>query len=71
MRNILMWSGIVIAIVMIISTTMQETKSAPNTNYGTNNAAFKPKGKEAILNNITKISGFLLFLNAILLLRIQ
>lgn len=71
MREALMWSGIVIAIVLIISTTMQETKSAPATNYGNTNAAFKPKGKEAVLGNITKIFGFLLFLNAILLLRFQ
>ena len=71
MRNILMWSGIIIAIVLIISVTMQETKNAPIPSYGKNNIQFKSKGKEAILGKITKISGFLLFLNTILLLRIQ
>lgn len=71
MRDILMWSGIVIAIILIISVTMQETKNAPIPSYGKTNSYFKPKGKEVILGNITKISGFLLFLNAILLLRIQ
>ena len=65
MRDILMWSGIIIAVVLIISTTLQETKTAPTPSYGGTNNHFKPKGKEAVLNNITKISGFLLFINAI------
>lgn len=71
MRDILMWSEIVIAIILIISTTMQETKTAPIPSYGKSQSYFKPRGKEAILGNITKISGFLLFLNAILLLRVR
>lgn len=70
MRNILMWSGIIIAVILIISTVLQETKNAPVPNYGGSNNHFKPRGKEAFLNNVTKISGFLLFVNAILLLRI-
>ena len=70
MRNILMWSGIIIAVILIISTVLQETKNAPVPSCGGSNNHFKPRGKEAFLNNVTKISGFLLFVNAILLLRI-
>ena len=69
MTNILTWSGIIIAIALIICTVMQETKNAPVPNYGGNNK-FKQKGKEAVLNNLTKIFGILLFINAILLLRL-
>lgn len=70
MRNALMVSGIIIAFVLIISTVLQETKNAPIPNYGENSNSFKPKGKQAFLNNLTKVFGALLFINAILLLRI-
>ena len=71
MTNVLTWSGIIIAIALIICTVMQETKNAPVPNYGgNNNNKFKQKGKEAILNNLTKIIGMLLLINAILLLRV-
>lgn len=69
MYNILTWSEIVIAIALIICTFLQETKNAPLPNYGGNNK-YKQKGKEAALNNLTKVFGFLLFANAILLLAI-
>lgn len=71
MYNILTWSGIIIAIALIICTVLQETKNTPIPNYGgNNNNKLKQKGKEAVLNNLTKIFGTLLFVNAILLLRI-
>ena len=70
-NTILTWTGIVIAVALIICTVMQETKTAPVANYGgNNNNKFKKKGKEAILNNLTKVFGILLFANAILLLRL-
>ena len=70
-NTILTWSGIVIAIALIICTTMQETKNAPVPSYGgNNNNKFKQKGKEAVLNNLTKVFGILLFVNTILLLRV-
>lgn len=70
MKDLLMWSSIVVSIILIISVFLQDTKSTPTPDYGHNNKNFKPKGKEAVLNNITKISGTLLFINAILLLRV-
>lgn len=70
MNNILTWLGIIISIALIICTIMQETKTAPIPNYGGNNNKYKQKGKEAILNNLTKILGILLFINTIMLLRL-
>lgn len=71
MKDLLMWSSIIIAVTLIISVFLQDTKTSPAPNCGNNNKNFKPKGKEAVLNNLTKISGVLLFVNAILLLRIM
>lgn len=71
MKDLLMWSSIIIAVTLIISVFLQDTKTSPAPDYGNNNKNFKQKGKEAVLNNITKISGVLLFVNAILLLRIM
>jgi protein translocase SecG subunit len=71
MWNVLVWSEIVIAVIMIFVTLFQESKSTPLATYGGNREALKPKGKEAVLNNLTKVFGVLLFINAILLLKIQ
>jgi protein translocase SecG subunit len=71
MWNVLVWSEIIIALVVIFSALFQESKSTPIATYAGNREALKPKGKEAILNNLTKIFGTLLFINAILLLKVQ
>lgn len=67
MQNILSWIQIVTCVILIISVLFQDSKSNNQSLYGVNNQKyFKPKGKEAILNNITKISGFTLFLVSII-----
>lgn len=62
MQNFLMWAQIITCIILIMSILFQDTKGAPQTSYGGNNQAyFKPRGKEAFLNNLTKVSGISLF----------
>lgn len=67
MQNLLTWIQIIICIILIISVLLQDTKNAPQMSYGNNNQTyFKPRGKEAFLNNITKISGISLFVVSVL-----
>ena len=51
----------------------QDTKSAVPSQYGGegNQSYFKPKGKEAFLGRVTKISAILFFLNAIAMLLLK
>ncbi len=73
MANVLMGLQIVLAIVLIGSILPQDSKSAVPTQYGGegSQAYFKPKGKEAFLGRLTKISSVLFFLNAIALLLVK
>lgn len=71
MRETLIWIEIIIAIVLTISVLFQESKTSPTPSYGNLNHKFKPRGKEAFFNNLTKISGALFLLNAILILKFK
>ena len=64
---------IVLAIVLILSIMPQDTKSAVPSQYGGegNQSYFKPKGKEAFLARVTKISAILFFINAIVMLLVK
>lgn len=66
MQNFLTWAQIIVCAILIISVLFQDSK---NNNHSMSNSAnqayFKPRGKEAFLNNITKISGFSLFVISI------
>ena len=70
MRDILMWSQIGISVLLMLSVLFQDSKNAPQTVYG-GNTNFKPKGKEAFFNNLTKITGTLLFINAFALILVK
>ena len=72
-RMILMVLQVVLSIVLIASIMPQDTKSAVPSQYGGegNQSYFKPKGKEAFLGRVTKISAILFFLNAIAMLLIK
>lgn len=62
MQNILIWLQIAICVILILSVLFQDSKNAPQNSFsGANQAYFKPRGKEAFLNNLTKISGIALF----------
>lgn len=62
MQNFLTWAQLIICVILTISVLFQDSKNAPQTSYGNNNQSyFKPRGKEALFNNITKISGICLF----------
>mgnify|MGYP003307708416 CR=1 FL=1 len=71
--NIQMGIQIVLAIVLILSIMPQDTKSAVPSQYGGegNQSYFKPKGKEAFLARVTKISAILFFINAIVMLLVK
>ena len=72
MKNVLMGIQIVLSILLIISIIPQETKNAiPSQYVGEGNREyFKPKGKDAFLARMTKISAVLFFINAIAMLLI-
>lgn len=72
MKNVLMGIQIVLSILLIISIIPQETKNAIPSQYGGegNKEYFKPKGKDAFLARMTKISAVLFFINAIAMLLI-
>lgn len=62
MQNFLLWVQIITSVVLIISVLFQDSKNAPQSSYGgSSQSYFKPRGKEAFLNNLTKISGVVLF----------
>ena len=71
--NIQMGIQIVLAIALILSIMPQDTKSAVPSQYGGegNQSYFKPKGKEAFLARVTKISAILFFINAIIMLLVK
>ncbi|GAA0706001.1 preprotein translocase subunit SecG [Paraclostridium ghonii] len=73
MFNVLMGVQIVISIILVISILPQDTKSAVPTEFGGEGTQsyFKPKGKQAFLGRVTKISGVLFFLNAMALLLVK
>lgn len=72
MQNFLSWTQLIICLVLIISVLFQDSKNAPQTSYGSNSQTyFKPRGKEAFLNNLTKISGVALFAISIISLMIK
>lgn len=73
MFNVLMGLQIVISIILVISILPQNTKSAVPTEFGGEGTQsyFKPKGKEAFLGRLTKISAVLFFLNAMALLLVK
>ena len=73
MFNVLMGVQVVISIILVISILPQDTKSAVPTEFGGEGTQtyFKPKGKEAFLGRVTKISAILFFLNAMALLLIK
>lgn len=66
MQIFLTWAQLIVCIILILSVLFQDSKNAPQTSYGNNSQAyFKPRGKEAFLNNLTKISGVCLFVISI------
>lgn len=73
MANVLMGLQIVLAVALIGSILPQDSKNAVPTQFGgeESQAYFKPKGKEAFLGRVTKISAVLFFLNAIALLLVK
>ena len=72
MSNFLMGLQMVLSIVLVVSIMPQDTKSAVPSQFGGegNQSYFKPKGKEAFLGRVTKITAVLFFLNALALLLI-
>lgn len=70
---ILMGVQVVLGIVLIGSIMPQDTKSAVPSQYGGegNQSYFKPKGKEAFLARVTKITAVLFFLNALAMLLLK
>jgi preprotein translocase subunit SecG len=73
MANVLMGLQIILSIILVIAILPQDTKSAVPTEFGGEGTQtyFKPKGKEAFLGRVTKISAVLFFLNAIALLLVK
>lgn len=73
MANVLMGLQIVLSIILVIAILPQDTKSAVPTEFGGEGTQtyFKPKGKEAFLGRVTKITAVLFFLNAIALLLVK
>lgn len=70
---ILMGVQVVLSIALIVSVMLQDTKGAVPSQYGGegNQSYFKPKGKEAFLGRVTKISAVIFFLNAIVMLLLK
>ncbi|KKY01505.1 preprotein translocase subunit SecG [Paraclostridium benzoelyticum] len=73
MFNVLMGVQVVISIILVVSILPQDTKSAVPTEFGGEGTQsyFKPKGKEAFLARVTKISAVLFFLNAMAILLVK
>lgn len=68
--NILMGIQVVLSILMVIIILPQESKqNQPQVFFEdtSSQAYFKPKGKEAVLNKITKYLSILFFINAVAL----
>lgn len=73
MANVLMGLQIVLSIILVASILPQDSKNAVPTEFGGEGTQsyFKPKGKEAFLGRVTKISAVLFFLNALALVIIK
>ncbi|EQK41303.1 MAG: preprotein translocase subunit SecG [Paraclostridium bifermentans] len=73
MFNVLMGVQVVLSIILVVSILPQDTKSAVPTEFGGEGTQsyFKPKGKEAFLARVTKISAVLFFLNAMAILLVK
>ncbi len=73
LNNFLMGLQIVLGIIMVVSIMPQDTKSAIPSQFGGdgNQTYFKPKGKQAFLSKITKITAVLFFINALALLILE
>lgn len=68
--NILMAIQVALSIIMIIVVLPQESKQTQTQVFiedSSSQVYFKPKGKEAFLNKMTKIVSVLFFINAIAL----
>lgn len=73
MFNVLMGVQVVLSIILVLSILPQDTKSAVPTEFGGEGTQtyFKPKGKEAFLARLTKISAVLFFVNALVLVLVK
>ncbi|WP_195336310.1 preprotein translocase subunit SecG [Paraclostridium bifermentans] len=73
MFNVLMGVQVVLSIILVVSILPQDTKSAVPTEFGGEGTQsyFKPKGKEAFLARVTKISAVLFFVNAMAILLVK
>lgn len=71
--NILMATQVILGIALVIAIMPQENKTAMPSQYGGegNQSYFKPKGKQAFLNKVTKVVAVLFFINAIALLMVS
>ena len=71
--NVLMGLQVVLGIILILAIMPQDSKNAVPTQFGGEGSQsyFKPKGKEAFLGRVTKISAVLFFLNAMALLLVK
>ena len=69
--NILMAIQIFLSIVMIIVVLPQQSKQNQPQVFIEDSSYFKPKGKEAFLNKMTKIISVLFFINAIALVMVM
>lgn len=70
MGNILMGVQLFLSILLIIVVLPQESKQSQTQVFfeeSDSQAYFKPKGKEAFLNKMTKIISILFFINAVAL----
>lgn len=68
--NVLMALQVILGIALILVIMPQENKTAMPSQYGGegNQTYFKPKGKQAFLNKVTKVVSVLFFINAIALI---
>ncbi|MDR1774145.1 MAG: preprotein translocase subunit SecG [Clostridioides sp.] len=73
MKTALMILMIILGILLVISIMPQDTKSALPTSFGGegNQTYFKPKGKQAFLSKVTKVTSVLFFINALALLMLD
>lgn len=71
--TILMGVQVVLAVLLIVSIMPQDTKGALPSQFGGEGSQtyFKPKGKQAFLGRLTKITSVLFFLNALAMLLLK
>ncbi|WP_101773344.1 preprotein translocase subunit SecG [Peptostreptococcus faecalis] len=71
--NIFMAIQVILSILMIIVVLPQQSKKSQPQIFiedSSSQAYFKPKGKEAVLNKITKVVAILFFINALALVMV-